>query len=93
MVSTSFDMLEPEAAKVCSDNLGPSRGRRQRAVGILSYMLPAGKYLSYREWGKDPSGRVRFQSAKAQRPMRWHVVNLENNTFSRGGTFTSYGVS
>lgn len=48
----------------------------------LYYSIYAGRYLSYQEWGKEPSGRVRLQSAEAKRPMTWRVVNLENNTFS-----------
>lgn len=56
---------------------------RSFTLYVLYYLiLCTGKYLSYEEWGRDPSGRVRFQSADATRPMRWRVVNVESNTFS-----------
>jgi len=60
------------------------RGRAHIVEARLNHnvCMDVGKYLSYQEWGKKPSGRVRLQSGDAKRPMRWRVENLENNTFS-----------
>lgn len=86
MASIWSNMLELEAAKVCDlcsfCNEPRSCAYRRDTSLPQCRCMDVGKYLSYQEWGKKPSGRVRLQSGDAKRPMRWRVENLENNTFS-----------
>lgn len=81
MENTSFSLSEQEIAEVRVLTMCECVNLPFNYT--LNHMVsPAGKYLSYKKWGRDSSGRVRLQSADKERPMRWRVLNKESNTFS-----------